>query len=113
MSERPSPPATQVANPNPIGMRHFSVRIATAALAVFAAQAASQQTPATNHAIQRANLDTTCAACEDFYTFANGGWTFANGGWLKRSTIPAAYGEWGAFEELQDKNEAVVRSIEE
>ena len=33
-------------------------------------------------ALDRANLDTTCAACTDFYTFANGGW-------LKSTTIPA------------------------
>jgi putative endopeptidase len=92
-------------------MRHLFLCLATTA-AVVAAGAAPAQQPAQqsaksgNHAIDRANLDTTCAACTDFYTFANGSW-------LKRNQIPAAYGEWGSFEELQDKNEAVVRSIEE
>ena len=71
-----------------------------------AQQSAQQSAKSGTHAIDRANLDTTCAACADFYTFANGGW-------LKRSSIPAAYGEWGSFDQLQDKNEAVVRSIEE
>ncbi|HTI64006.1 MAG TPA: M13 family metallopeptidase, partial [Gemmatimonadaceae bacterium] len=92
-------------------MRHLFLSLATTAVVVAAGAAPAQQ-PAQqsaksgNHAIDRANLDTTCAACTDFYTFANGGW-------LKRNEIPAAYGEWGSFEELQDKNEAVVRSIEE
>ncbi len=85
-------------------MRHLSNIVALAALG--AAGALGAQQPATPKPIDRANLDTTCAACSDFYTFANGGW-------LEHNTIPAKYSEWGAFEELQDKNEAVVRSIEE
>jgi putative endopeptidase len=70
-----------------------------------AAKTTTVKTPLAK-AIDRANLDTSCAACSDFYTFANGGW-------LKRTTIPAKYGEWGAFDQLQDKNEAIVREIEE
>ena len=54
--------------------------------------------------IERANLDTTCAACKDFYQFANGGW-------LKATTIPAAYPTWGSFIELSDRNETVLHKI--
>lgn len=55
-------------------------------------------------AIDTANLDTTCPACTDFFQFANGGW-------LKKSTIPAAYPGWGAFQELNDRNEDVLHKI--
>lgn len=54
--------------------------------------------------IDRANLDTTCAACTNFFQFANGGW-------LKRTTIPAAYATWGSFNELADRNQLVLRRI--
>ena len=40
-----------------------------------------------------ANLDTTCAACTDFDTFANGGW-------IGRAKIPGDLPAWGAFYEL-------------
>jgi putative endopeptidase len=80
---------------------------AAAAVALLSSHTAMTQQPARpspNHAIERANLDTTCAACSDFYTFANGGW-------LKHNTVPAAYGTWGSFNELQDKNEAVIHKV--
>ena len=64
-----------------------------------AASAASSAKP-----IDPANLDTTCAACTDFFQFANGGW-------LKRTTIPAAYPGWGSFTELYDRNNDALRVI--
>jgi putative endopeptidase len=57
-----------------------------------------------NRALDRANLDTTCAACEDFYTYANGGW-------LKKNSIPASYPSYGSFEALYDRNEAILHGI--
>jgi putative endopeptidase len=95
-------------------MRHTWTRVSLVAFSVFAAATLTAQQPTTKEqgaklataskAIDRANLDTSCAACTDFYTFANGGW-------LKRSAIPAAYPEWSAFFELHDKNEAVVHDV--
>ena len=86
-------------------MRHtYRAAAVVALLSSHTAMTQQPALPSTNRAIDRANFDTTCAACTDFYTFANGGW-------LKHSTIPAAYGTWGSFNELQDKNEAVVRRV--
>jgi putative endopeptidase len=64
------------------------------------AQAVAAQT----HGLDRANLDTTCAPCADFYQFANGGW-------LKRTEIPAAYTTFGTFREVADRSDAVLHSV--
>jgi putative endopeptidase len=81
------------------------VRMAAAAIAaVWVALAASPAAAQQSHALDRANLDTTCAPCTDFFTFANGGWE-------KRTEIPAAYPSWGSFNELQDHNQDVVHQI--
>jgi putative endopeptidase len=86
-------------------MTQKSVRhLAAAALVALGAVAGGAQAPATSRPIDRASLDTSCAACRDFNQYANGGW-------LKRATIPAAYSVWGSFTERSDKNEAVVHDI--
>ena len=54
--------------------------------------------------IDRANMDTTCSACSDFFDFANGGW-------LRTAKIPANKTSLGSFGLLSDKNEAVVHAI--
>jgi putative endopeptidase len=79
-------------------------RLVLAVLVAFGSTAAGAQSPAISRAIDRANMDTTCTACQDFYEYANGGWQ-------SRATIPAAYAVWGSFQQLSDKNEAVVHEI--
>ena len=67
---------------------------------IFPATLASQQPKP----LDPVNLDTTCAACADFFTFANGGW-------LKRATIPGDLTNWGAFQELQEANFDALRAV--
>ncbi len=79
------------------------LRTATALVALgLSALTASAQT--TTHALSRANMDTTCQACDNFNQYANGGWA-------KAATIPAAYSLWGSLSEISDRNDAVVHSI--
>ena len=40
----------------------------------------------------------------DFYRFANGGWLDAN-------DIPPGYGAWGAFNEVDQRNEAILHEL--
>jgi putative endopeptidase len=68
-----------------------------------AGQPASDSTPPV-HGIDPANLDTTCAACTDFYQYATGGWT-------KSHPVPAAFPRWGSFDELQERNRLVLREV--
>jgi putative endopeptidase len=49
-------------------------------------------------------IDTTVAACTDFFQYANGAW-------IKHDTIPAAYSSSGVTRDMSDRNELVVRSV--
>lgn len=59
---------------------------------------------ATPPAIDQANFDRDVAPSHDFYRFAVGGW-------LARSSIPPDRTSWGAFDELEERNESEVRTI--
>ncbi|HKG92286.1 MAG TPA: M13 family metallopeptidase [Gemmatimonadaceae bacterium] len=89
----------------------LSPRRLTAAIALLlAAAAAGAQQPSGGSVPQQskpldpANLDSTCRACEDFYGFANGGW-------LKRTAIPAQYSAYGAFHQLNERNQDALRKV--
>jgi len=49
-------------------------------------------------------MDTSVAACTDFYQYANGGW-------LKANPIPAAFPAWGVANVLNEKNRDVLHEI--
>ena len=48
------------------------------------------------------NRDSTCKACDDFNTYANGGW-------LKKNPVPPEYSRWGTFSELTERNREALR----
>jgi predicted metalloendopeptidase len=52
----------------------------------------------------RADFDPTVRPQDDFYHYVNGTW-------LKTHPIPAAYSSYGAFDEVNDHNEAVLHRI--
>src|SRR2546423_7356263 len=84
----------------------YSHRTALGSLTLFVALATSAraQAPLQTTPFERANLDTSVAACQDFYQFANGGW-------LQRARIPGDYPTYGAFDQLFDSNQALLRTI--
>ena len=57
-----------------------------------------------HHGLDPANLDTTCAPCQDFYRYSNGGW-------LARTTLGAEYASYGGFTELIERNNETLRGI--
>ncbi len=54
--------------------------------------------------IDTALMDRTVPAAVDFYRHANGGWLDAN-------PVPPAYGAWGAFHEVNERNLSLLHSL--
>jgi putative endopeptidase len=81
--------------------RHLPPRLAASALALTATLCAAHTN---DHGLDTRNFDSKSAACSDFFQYANGGWLAGN-------PIPPEYGSWSLDNEIQDRNEAVLREV--
>jgi putative endopeptidase len=84
-------------------MRSPFFTLSVAAIALVGAHTLSAQATV-DQGLDRSSMDTTCAACSDFFDFANGGW-------LRTAKIPASKTSLGSFSALTDSNQAVVHRI--
>jgi predicted metalloendopeptidase len=82
-------------------MRRTAILAFALALAALASPARAQRPDPPFHP---QDFDTTCSPCRDFDQFANGGWR-------KHTKLPPGYSSYTAFEEVYDRNEAVLRGI--
>src|SRR5215208_1450333 len=87
-------------------MRSIVMRAALMVALVLApfASARAQSAVPIPATLNPANIDRKYDACEDFFMFANNGW-FAN------NPIPAQYSSWGAFQELTERNNLVLKDV--
>ncbi len=75
---------------------HLVVILSVTATLELSAQARSR--------IDRANFDTTCAPCGDFYQYANGAW-------IAHTAIPATVPSWSAADEVEKRVDSTLRII--
>ncbi|HUQ98441.1 MAG TPA: M13 family metallopeptidase [Gemmatimonadaceae bacterium] len=87
-------------------MRISALRWSTlaTALLVCATSANGQNAVPIPAPLNPANINSSVAACTDFYEYANGGW-------IAKNPIPPAYSSWGSFQELTERNNLVLKNV--
>ncbi len=78
--------------------------LVAASLPLLGGSARAAGAPPAVAALDRANIDPTCKACDDFYQYATGGWS-------KAHSIPAGHPSWGSFDELAQHNTEALHAI--
>ena len=81
-----------------------SARWAFAFLFTVRPLAAQDSVPPPPIAIARANMDTTCAPCADFFRYANGAW-------LDKTAIPPQFASYGIGRQMVDRTDAQLHII--
>jgi putative endopeptidase len=87
-----------------LGAAALTALVMTSLPNIAASARAAAPESATAPAIDPANLDPTCKACDDFYQFATGGWA-------KTATLPAGRARWGGFDERAQHNRDALHTI--
>ncbi|HSJ39464.1 MAG TPA: M13 family metallopeptidase N-terminal domain-containing protein, partial [Xanthobacteraceae bacterium] len=54
--------------------------------------------------LQTANIDRSTSPCHDFFQYANGAW-------LRTTRIPPDHDTWGVDEEIEQRNQSILRDI--
>lgn len=60
--------------------------------------------PGQKSGIDKADLDTSCKPCDDF-------WRYANGGWIDKNPIPARFARWGTMAVVNEGNRERLKAI--
>ena len=82
----------------------FTVAASLALLGGPGPSRAADPVPAAPPPLDPGNLDRTIKPGDDFYHFADGGW-------IAKNPIPPEYPRWGSFEELAERNNAILHGI--